>query len=129
MYLWGGVGRGKTWLMDLFYDSVPLAARRRSHFHHFMRDMHEQLREIGARREPLSCSRAASRAHTRLLCLDELYVNDIVDAMLLGGLFQALLRYGVMLVITSNVPPARAVSRRPAAQPFSAGDRPARARA
>jgi len=105
VYLWGGVGRGKTWLMDLFYDSVPIRARRRSHFHHFMRDMHEQLRESGARREPLQLLARRIARHTRLLCLDELYVDDIVDAMLLGGLFQALLRYDVLLVITSNVPP------------------------
>jgi cell division protein ZapE len=105
VYLWGGVGRGKTWLMDLFYDSLPLAARRRSHFHHFMRDMHEQLRQLGARREPLLLLARRIARHTRVLCLDELYVNDIVDAMLLGGLFQALLSYDVLLVITSNVPP------------------------
>lgn len=107
VYLWGGVGRGKTWLMDLFYDSVPIRARRRSHFHHFMRDMHEQLRQIGARREPLQLLARRIARHTRLLCLDELYVNDIVDAMLLGGLCQALLRYDVLLVITSNLPPAQ----------------------
>jgi cell division protein ZapE len=105
VYLWGGVGRGKTWLMDLFYDSLPFRARRRSHFHHFMRDMHEQLRQIGARREPLQLLARRIARHTRVLCLDELYVNDIVDAMLLGGLCQALLRYDVLLVITSNVPP------------------------
>ncbi len=105
VYLWGGVGRGKTWLMDLFYDSLPIRARRRSHFHHFMRDMHEQLRQIGARREPLQLLARRIARHTRVLCLDELYVNDIVDAMLLGGLCQALLRYDVVLVITSNVPP------------------------
>jgi cell division protein ZapE len=105
VYLWGSVGRGKTWLMDLFYDSLPIRARRRSHFHHFMRDMHEQLRELGARREPLQLLARRIARHTRLLCLDELYVDDIVDAMLLGGLFQALLRYDVLLVITSNVPP------------------------
>jgi cell division protein ZapE len=105
VYLWGGVGRGKTWLMDLFYDSVPIRARRRSHFHHFMRDMHEQLRQIGPRREPLQLLARRIARHTRLLCLDELFVNDIVDAMLLGGLCQALLRYDVTLVITSNVAP------------------------
>jgi cell division protein ZapE len=104
-YLWGGVGRGKTWLMDLFYDSLPFRARRRSHFHHFMRDMHEQLRQIGARREPLQQLARRIARQTRVLCLDELYVSDIVDAMLLGGLCEALLRYDVALVITSNVPP------------------------
>ena len=106
VYLWGGVGRGKTWLMDLFYDNLPLRARRRSHFHHFMRDIHEQLRQIGARPEPLQLLARRIARHTRVLCLDELYVNDIVDAMLLGGLCQALLRYDVLLVITSNVPPS-----------------------
>ena len=105
LYLWGGVGRGKTWLMDLFFDSLPLRARRRSHFHHFMRDVHQQLRQIGARREPLDLLARRIARHTRLLCLDELYVDDIVDAMLLGGLFEALLRHDVLLVITSNQPP------------------------
>jgi cell division protein ZapE len=105
LYLWGGVGRGKTWLVDQFYDSVALRARRRSHFHHFMRDMHEQLRQVGARREPLELLARRIARHTRLLCLDELYVSDIVDAMLLGGLLPALLRYGVLLVITSNQAP------------------------
>jgi cell division protein ZapE len=105
LYLWGGVGRGKTWLMDLFYDSLPLRARRRTHFHHFMRDVHEQLRRIGARREPLELLARRIARHTRVLCLDELYVEDIVDAMLLGGLLEALLRHDVLLVITSNLPP------------------------
>ncbi len=105
LYLWGAVGRGKTWLMDLFYDSLPMRARRRSHFHHFMRDTHQQLRQIGARREPLQLLARRIARQTRLLCLDELHVNDIVDAMLLGGLLEALLRYGVLLVVTSNVPP------------------------
>jgi cell division protein ZapE len=105
IYLWGGVGRGKTWLVDLFYDSLSLRARRRCHFHHFMRDFHAQLRQIGARREPLELLARRMARQTRLLCLDELFVSDIADAMLLGGLFEALLRYGVMLVITSNSPP------------------------
>jgi cell division protein ZapE len=106
LYLWGGVGRGKTWLMDLFYDSLPTRARRRSHFHHFMSDMHQQLRLIGARQEPLQLLARRMARQTRLLCLDELYVSDIVDAMLLGGLLEALLRHGVLLVITSNTPPS-----------------------
>jgi cell division protein ZapE len=104
LYLWGGVGRGKTWLMDLFYDSVPLP-KRRSHFHHFMADVHRQLRQIGARREPLQLLARRMARQTRVLCLDELQVSDIVDAMLLGALFEALLRHGVLLVITSNLPP------------------------
>jgi cell division protein ZapE len=105
LYLWGGVGRGKTWLMDLFYESLPTQQRRRSHFHHFMSDVQRQLRLIGAQREPLQLLARRMARQARVLCLDELQVNDIVDAMLLGALFEALLRHGVLLVITSNLPP------------------------
>jgi cell division protein ZapE len=105
LYLWGGVGRGKTWMVDLFYASLPSGKRRRAHFHQFMRSVHEQLRLIGARPDPLQLLAQRIARHTRLLCLDELYVSDIVDAMLLGALFEALLRSGVWLVITSNLPP------------------------
>jgi len=105
LYLWGAVGRGKTWLMDLFYDSLPAGVGQRSHFHHFMRDVHQALGALGAQRAPLDqvARQLASRA--RVLCLDELYVSDIADAMILGTLFQALLGFGTTLVITSNVPP------------------------
>jgi len=105
VYLYGGVGRGKTMLMDLFYDSLPQPVRRRSHFHHFMRDVHEQLRQLSARRAPLAAVARRLAAHTRVLCLDELYVSDIADAMILAGLFEALLGHGVVLVITSNQAP------------------------
>jgi cell division protein ZapE len=106
LYLWGGVGRGKTWLMDLFYDSLPPRQRRRSHFHHFIADVHRQLRQLGARRDPLQLLARRMARQAPVLCLDELQVNDIVDAMLLGALFEALLRHGVVLVITSNQPPS-----------------------
>jgi len=105
LYLWGGVGRGKTWLMDLFYQSLPPPARQRSHFNRFMAEVHRQLRQIGARREPLRLLARRMARHTRVLCLDELQVSDIVDAMLLGALFEALLQHGVLLVITSNLAP------------------------
>jgi len=105
IYLYGGVGRGKTMLMDLLYDSLPGLPRRRSHFHHFMRDVHERLRHLRARRAPLEPLARELASQTRLLCLDELYVSDIADAMILGGLFEALLRHGVVLVITSNLAP------------------------
>jgi cell division protein ZapE len=105
VYLYGGVGRGKTMLMDLFYDSLPQLGRRRSHFHHFMRDVHEQLRQFSSRRAPLEAVARSLAAHTLVLCLDELYVSDIADAMILAGLFEALLRHGVLLVITSNQAP------------------------
>ena len=105
IYIWGGVGRGKTWLMDLFYTSLSIRARRRSHFHHFMLDVHKQLRQFAGHSEPLELIARRIARSTRVLCLDELFVNDIADAMLLGGLFEALLRHGVLLVITSNLPP------------------------
>ncbi|HEX4375866.1 MAG TPA: cell division protein ZapE [Steroidobacteraceae bacterium] len=105
VYLWGGVGRGKTWLMDLFYASLPIAGRRRTHFHHFMRDIHAQLRQLAGHSDPLEPLARALARDVRVLCLDELFVSDIADAMLLGGLFAALLEHGVLLVITSNVPP------------------------
>ncbi len=105
VYLWGGVGRGKTRLMDLFYDSLRLAERQRVHFYVLMRSVHSELRTIGERTAPLElvAERVASR--TRLLCLDEFFVSDIGDAMLLTGLLDGLFRRGVTLVATSNQPP------------------------
>ena len=105
LYLWGPVGRGKTWLMDLFYASLPGEARR-LHFHHFMREVHQSLGELRNRRDPLPIVASALAARSAVLCLDELFVADIADAMILGGLFEALLRAGVTLVITSNSAPA-----------------------
>lgn len=106
VYLWGGVGRGKTWLMDLFFDSLPFEGKRRSHFHRFMQSVHEGLK--GHRREvdPLAAVAADLGAAARVICLDELFVSDIADAMLLGGLFTHLIEHGVTLVFTSNLPPA-----------------------
>ncbi len=105
IYLYGGVGRGKTMLLDLFYDSLPPLAGRRSHFHHFMRDVHEQLAQLRARPSPLETLALQLSRQIRVLCLDELYVSDIADAMILGALFEALLRHEVALVITSNLAP------------------------
>jgi len=104
LYLWGAVGRGKTWLMDLFYASLPGEARR-LHFHHFMREVHDSLGRLRNRRDPLPLVARALAARGAVLCLDELFVADIADAMILGGLFEALLRVGVTLVITSNTAP------------------------
>ena len=104
LYLWGPVGRGKTWLMDLFYDSLPLPARRR-HFHRFMHEVHGELARLKPRRVPLEQVAAAIAREARVLCFDELFVSDIADAMILGALFEGLLRRGVALVATSNVPP------------------------
>jgi cell division protein ZapE len=105
LYLWGGVGRGKTWLMDLFYASLPFAERRRQHFHHFMHDVHAQLAQLKNERDPLTLVAATLAQDIRVLCFDELQVTDIADAMILGGLFTGLLERGVTLVATSNTPP------------------------
>ena len=109
LYLWGGVGRGKTWLMDLFFDSLPFSERRRLHFHRFMHEVHARLRQLPLPppRAPLEQLAADLARATRVLCFDELFVTDIADAMILGALFAGLLRRGVTLVATSNVPPAQ----------------------
>ena len=105
VYLWGPVGRGKTWLMDLFDASLPLEIRRRSHFHRFMQDFHARLRAAQSQSNPLQRVAADIAAEVSVICFDELSVSDIADAMLLGGLFAALLDQGVELVFTANVPP------------------------
>lgn len=105
LYLWGAVGRGKTWLMDLFYESLPQLPRQRAHFHHFMRDVHAGLRRWHSRPDPLQFVARELAGRARLICLDELFVSDIADAMILGGLFEALLASGSTLVITSNAAP------------------------
>ncbi len=105
VYLWGSVGRGKTWLMDLFYQSLPFERRQRSHFHRFMQEVHAGLRRHAKKTDPLAPVAADIAQKCRVLCLDELFVSDIADAMLLGNLFQRLSANGVTLVFTSNVPP------------------------
>jgi cell division protein ZapE len=112
LYLWGGVGRGKTWLMDLFFTSLPFAKRQRRHFHRFMYDVHAQLKGIGKKAAPLDAvaARIASEAH--VLCFDEFFVSDIADAMIVGGLLHGLFRRGVALVATSNLPPRRLYENR-----------------
>ena len=105
LYLWGGVGRGKTWLMDLLCASLPSGAVRRRHFHRFMHELHQQLAQLKRRRAPLQEIARSIARDTRVLCCDELYVADIADAMILGGLFAELFRHGVTLVATSNVAP------------------------
>ncbi len=105
LYMWGGVGRGKTWLMDLFFDSLPGKAKLRIHFHRFMARVHAALKTKQSTRDPLAEIAREWAAQYRVLCFDEFFVSDIADAMLLGGLLQALFEEGVTLVATSNVAP------------------------
>lgn len=105
LYLWGGVGRGKTHLCDLFFEALPLERKIRLHFHRFMQQIHTDLRAIDGVENPMERVADDWAARARVLLLDEIHVNDITDAMLLGGLLTALFKRGVTLVTTSNVPP------------------------
>ncbi len=102
IYLWGGVGRGKTWLMNLFHDQLPLHNKLRLHFHHFMLDVHDQLAHQQKQKNPLRIIARDYAQKYRLICLDEFIVTNITDAMLLYGLLDALFSYGVTLIATSN---------------------------
>lgn len=104
VYLWGPVGRGKTWLMDAFYESLQIPAKR-LHFHHFMRWMHTRLFQLTGQADPLIQIAQELAAEVRVLCFDELFINDIGDAMLLSRLFQRLFAEDLVLVATSNQPP------------------------
>jgi len=103
--MWGGVGRGKTYLMDTFYGCLPFAEKRRLHFHRFMGEVHRALKAMGEGRDPLPRIAQSWAKDCRVLCFDEFFVSDIADAMILSGLLQALFREGVSLVATSNIPP------------------------
>jgi cell division protein ZapE len=105
LYLWGGVGRGKTFLIDLFFAGLPIKEKRRTHFHRFMRDVHERLRAHAGQRDPLAAIAREWRRSLRVLVLDEFFVSDIGDAMLLARLLERLFAEGVTLVTTSNAAP------------------------
>lgn len=105
LYLWGGVGRGKTWLMDLFFESLPFRRKMRSHFHRFMQRVHAELRTLSGERNPLDAVADRFADEALVICFDEFFVSDITDAMILGGLFEKLFDRGVTLVATSNIVP------------------------
>jgi len=107
MYLWGSVGRGKTFLMDLFFETLKVPEKRRIHFHRIMREVHDRLNSSGNVENPLDKIAAAIASNTRVLCFDEFFVNDIGDAMILDGLLKGLFQRGVTLVATSNSAPQR----------------------
>lgn len=105
LYFWGGVGRGKTYLMDNFYESLPFAQKMRVHFHRFMRRVHRDLVKYGGVKNPLEKVAAGIAREARVICFDEFFVSDITDAMILGGLMELLFAEGVTLVATSNIVP------------------------
>jgi len=105
LYVWGGVGRGKSFLMDVFYDCVPYRRKRRIHFHNFMAEVHHELKRLADEADPLLALADSIAESTRLLCLDEFHVSDIADAMILGRLLEAMFARGVVLMTTSNFPP------------------------
>ena len=105
IYLWGAVGSGKTWVMDMFYESLPFAQKRRRHFHRFMQDVHQGLKDNAGHQAPLERVADGIAAGVEVLCFDEFYVSDIADAMILGTLLAALFERGVTLVTTSNSAP------------------------
>ncbi|MFN2309249.1 MAG: cell division protein ZapE [Gammaproteobacteria bacterium] len=105
LYLWGGPGRGKTYLADALFESLPFPHKRRVHFHRFMQDIHGQLKTLPRTPNPLEVIGKRMARQLRVLCLDEFHVHDIADAMLLSGLLQALFDAGITLVATSNSAP------------------------
>ncbi|CAM3503313.1 AFG1-like ATPase [Vibrio aerogenes CECT 7868] len=105
IYLWGGVGRGKTYLMDTFFESVPSARKIRMHFHRFMYRVHDELKQLKDVADPLDIVAQRFKEETDIICFDEFFVSDITDAMILGTLFQSLFAQGIILVATSNIPP------------------------
>lgn len=106
LYLWGDVGRGKTFLMDLFFETLPVENKSRIHFHRMMTDVHARLKALEDIEDPLDRVAADIARQTQILCFDEFFVSDIADAMILGRLLDGLFRRAVTLVATSNSPPS-----------------------
>ena len=105
LYLWGGVGRGKTYLVDTFYDCLPFSQKMRVHFHRFMQRVHAELTQLEGEKNPLETVADRLADEAAVMCFDEFFVTDIGDAMILAGLMEALFARGVTLVATSNIEP------------------------
>jgi cell division protein ZapE len=105
VWLWGGVGRGKSFIMDIFYQEIPAVRKTRIHFHEFMRSVHRQLEELRGTADPLQEIAKRTAKKYRLICFDEFHVSDVADAMILHRLFEPLFEYHTIFVITSNFPP------------------------
>ena len=105
VYLWGGVGRGKSFLMDSFFLCVPLVRKRRVHFHHFMRELHRELDQLKGIEDPLAAAAERTARRWRLICFDEFHVSDIADAMILGRYLEQVMERGVVMCMTSNYAP------------------------
>lgn len=105
LYFWGGVGRGKTYLVDTFFDALPIQRKMRTHFHRFMQRVHQELRELKGEKNPLKHIARTFADEARVICFDEFFVSDITDAMILGTLMEELFDNGVILVATSNIVP------------------------
>ncbi|MBZ9612228.1 cell division protein ZapE [Rheinheimera maricola] len=105
LYFWGGVGRGKTYLVDTFYECLPTTRKMRIHFHRFMHRVHEELKQLKGVSDPLDKVADKFKREVDILCFDEFFVSDITDAMILGTLMHALFARGITLVATSNIEP------------------------
>lgn len=105
LYFWGGVGRGKTYLVDTFFESLPFDNKMRVHFHRFMHRVHQELKSLSGQSDPLKIIAKKFASETRIICFDEFFVSDITDAMILGTLFEELFARNVTLVATSNIIP------------------------
>lgn len=105
VYFWGGVGRGKTYLVDTFFDALPFEQKMRTHFHRFMKRVHEEMKTLKGEKNPLTIIGKRFADEARVICFDEFFVSDITDAMILATLLDELFKNGVSLVATSNIVP------------------------
>lgn len=106
LYMWGGVGRGKTWMMDMFYESLPIKRKMRMHFHHFMQRVQRELVALQGQADPLQTVADIIHQEAVVICFDEFFVSNVSDAMILGDLFSMLFDRGITLVATSNIEPS-----------------------